>query len=73
MAIWDNLKKSEVDTLVKFHNEHPERSVKRVNAQKIERIARARENENLRHNTACLYEWACEMMGIDPDNNPNYK
>jgi len=46
-------------------------SNKRANAQKIERTARARENENLRHNTACLYKWACVMMGIDPDNNPN--
>ena len=29
MTIWDNLKKTEVDTLVRFHNEHPERSIKR--------------------------------------------
>ena len=28
MAIWDNLKKNEVDALVKFHNQHPETSVK---------------------------------------------
>ena len=41
--------------------------------KEIKRIARERIEERRRSNLAKLYLWACEMMGIDPDNNPNYK
>ncbi len=39
----------------------------------IKRISKERIEQRQRYNLARLYLWACEMMGIDPDNNPNYK
>jgi len=61
--MWENLTKTEVDKLVKFHNQHPECS-------KIETHTL---NLGYDYPNGIFYRRACEMMGIDPDNNPNYK
>jgi len=59
--MWDNLKKNEINTLVKFHNQHPERSKNEAHTP------------NYDYPNGIFYRRACEMMGIDPDSNPNYK
>jgi len=40
---------------------------------KIKQIAQERIEEYERSNIARNYQASCEMMEIDPDNNPNYK
>ena len=63
--MWDNLTKAEIGKLVELHNRHPEHSKIEAHTPYM--------GYDYGYPNGIFYRRACEMMGIDPDNNPNYK